>query len=127
MFRIEDGVYYSRIFFAEIKVGRQGNIMGAIYTEPGECRWRFTYRFRWYNDDRVDRTSKDEKSWYDCVSDKPLGEVIDAARFLFAAASGAAGEHGYSELVVESDRPADVFKILSAQPWAHMSEQEAPP
>ena len=122
MFRIENGIYYSRIFFAEVTAGRMGNVMGAVYMEPGKP-WSFTYRFRWYNDDRV-YGSADDRSWYDATSSKPLAEVLEAARGMFAAAAGIAGEDGYSEVVIESDRAEDVFRALRAQPWAHLKELE---
>src|SRR5579872_3595907 len=110
-------MFYLELLFK----GRRGNMMGALYKEPGAEVWTFKYRTRWYVDEDLTSNSKDERNWY-VVDTKPgvaFERALEIVRGVFATASRASGNQKIEEIVIESDRVVDMQEKLMKAPWAH--------
>jgi len=119
------GRFISRLFYTELMpMLGPGNMLGWVYRDKGDEGWHIEYRFRYYEDDDLTHKSKDRKSGYGgkAKPDQPLDEVLAAVRFIVEMSGGGK----YEEVVIESDDPDVVIGRMKEQPWAHVSEREAP-
>ena len=86
MIELKEGWYYSAVWF--IDAGHIGqDVMGMIWKEgpkDSDEPWKLSYRFRYYNDDKVFE-SKDEKSWHNasCKANTLEEELVSVTKKSF--------------------------------------------
>ena len=103
-----------------------GNLLGALYTDDSERQdWEMVYRFRYYADDKLDSTSKDEKNWYGYSVRASEKEAWQKARAAFSSFAAAAAVELHVALVETDELEAQVaglselpgIQTYSAEEW----------
>jgi hypothetical protein len=119
IFKFEKGRYYSAIYFLE---GREQDWMACVFRDLPDGKWRFTYRFRYYVDEKI-HGSDDKRSVYDCsCGDSTEQEVLSAV----SKAANMLVETGYSpsgrihKLRPCTDDPMKLGEMLAREDWAHV-------
>ncbi len=128
---IKEGRYMAALFFLPVQLNNdlEGDLMGAIYRDPGETAFTMIYRMRWYRDASCGLNSNDEKRWYKGVLERLTIETAEAheeravggiAGALLVVA-GMAPRGPISLLRPRSDDPNVTIEMFRAHPeWAHM-------
>lgn len=125
------GRYFAALMYCEVDVGKEGNIMGAIYRDKGERALNLLYRIRWYRDERLDDQSKDEKKWWHMRKEPEPGEsdedfekdAVSKLRLAITLICRVAGApNAKPEFITpRSDDPDVVINLVALQNWAHFS------
>jgi hypothetical protein len=117
-----DGLYVAKVWF--ISDPDEGVDWFAAARHDDEGKWIFTYRFRYYADDRT-HDSKDEKRFY-VVECENEGDAIDAgnkAADMISQGHGLQVEH----VLIKSDKSDFIQSLMARQPWVHTKPVEGKP
>ena len=119
MITLEKGRYFAAIYFAE---SPDCNILAAVFRNPGEEKFRFTYRFRYLKDDKA-FDSADEKSWYTGTGFESEAATCDLFETIFRESL----RFGFGEptkLLPRTDDPQSIMQMIAHQPWANIQVEQ---
>ncbi len=120
---IKEGRYFFAIWFFEFRLAdSNGNLLGAAYRDAGKRDAEMIYRFRYYVDDKMDRTSKDRKNWYSGVlkaddEDELIAKLRESV-LIMAVLGGCPAGSAFSFNVLKTDCVDEIAKTLQ-HPMMH--------
>jgi hypothetical protein len=103
--------------------------LAAVFKKKGE-KWKLTYRFRYYRDDKA-HDSSDEKKWWSFTANSDDDNNEQALCKSTDVVAGMTQEHfglpggKVHKIILKTDRAADVIAAMGREKWAHFRE-EAP-
>lgn len=132
MLEFKKGKYISRAWFLH-HPDAGVDVFAWLWRELPQGDWHFSYRFRYYRDDRA-HDSSDRKSGYQGAFNEPLSEaqVLERIQPVLGPLSEMLGQQfGTPPFEVAcceigTDDPADAVRLLSLEPWAHLKCEPLP-
>lgn len=111
-----------------IQIEKETDFMGALQQDASDpTEYHFTYRFRYYLDDKLDNTSQDKKKWYHItIKDTPEAEVLVKLRAivktLHDVSSATDPKLKMWEILPDSRGDESIIEQMKACPMFHIRE-----